>query len=160
MDHLIVNGLASPVSLSLCHPELGAKAPGPKAVEGAGRLTSGLGKRVISKTGTCQPCSSLLLESGTYSSSPVSGWPDQPSFGANPSPFTTLAEGESSTTGALRTLGTVGACNSPFTGSPCHRPFATNPLAVANLVWFGMVWCGLVGYDRNRLGWVAMVFIV
>ena len=46
MDHLIVNGLASPVSLSPCQPELGAKAPGPIAVEGAGRLTSGLGKEV------------------------------------------------------------------------------------------------------------------
>ena len=46
MDHRIVNGLASPVSLSPCHPELGAKAPGPKAVEGAGRLTRGLRREV------------------------------------------------------------------------------------------------------------------
>ena len=46
MDHLIVNGLASPVSLSPCHPALGAKAPGPTAVEGAERLTSGLGREV------------------------------------------------------------------------------------------------------------------
>ena len=46
MDHLIVNGLASPNSFSPCHPELGAKAPGPIDVEGALRLTSGLGKEV------------------------------------------------------------------------------------------------------------------
>ena len=45
-DHRIVNGLASPVSLSPCHPELGAKAPGPMAVEGADRLTIGLGREV------------------------------------------------------------------------------------------------------------------
>ena len=94
--------------------------------------------------GKSQPSSSLLLESGTYSSSPVSGWPDQPPFGAKPNPFTSLAEGELRTTAALRNLGTGGVCNSPFTGSPCHRPFATNPLAVANLVWFGMDWYNLV----------------
>ena len=39
MDYRIVNGLASPVSLSPCQPELGA-------VEGTERLTSGLGKEV------------------------------------------------------------------------------------------------------------------
>ena len=144
MDHLIVNGLASPNSFSPCHPELGAKAPGPIDVEGALRLTSGLGKEVNLRLEKSHPSSSLLRESGTYSRSPVSGWPDQPPFGAKPSPFTTLAEGESRTTAALRTLGTGGVFNSPLTGSPCHRPFATNPLAVDNLVWFRMAWCGFV----------------
>ena len=46
INHRIVKGLASPVSLSPRHPELGAKAPDPKAVEGALRLTNGLGKKV------------------------------------------------------------------------------------------------------------------
>ena len=46
INHRIVKGLASPVSLSPRHPELGAKAPDPKAFEGALRLTNGLGKKV------------------------------------------------------------------------------------------------------------------
>ena len=147
MDHLIVNGLASPVSLSPCHPALGAKAPGPTAVEGAERLTSGLGREVnlwLEKVSLVPPSSlspahtpAALFQVGQTSPHSVQSQIHSPPW-------------------LMGTLGTGGVCNSPFTGSPCHRPFATNPLAVANLVWFDMVWCGL---EQFGLMWIGTILV-